>query len=109
MDWQACLPIRSVSGVDQVVVDVTADAVLWPEERSQVDIRMLMKEIRDVAKAMVHGCLIADEPDAGAPQKMHLLQPLYSQYDVPSAVWTIRWDRIRSKRLNPTGQRIYHR
>src|SRR3989442_7820798 len=60
-----------------------------------------MKQICDVAKAMIHRCLIGDKPDAGAPQKGHLLQPLYSKHDASAAVWTNRLDLRRSRRLNP--------
>ena len=46
----------------------------------------LMKMICDVAKAMIHGRLIADKPDARAAQQMRLLQPLDSQHDASSAI-----------------------
>src|SRR5713101_6431882 len=39
-DWQTGLPVCSVSGLNHVVLRVTPNSVLRPEERSQVDIRM---------------------------------------------------------------------
>jgi hypothetical protein len=44
--------------------------MLRPEERLQFDIRMLMKEIGDVAKPMIDGGLIADQTDVSVAQDL---------------------------------------
>jgi hypothetical protein len=68
---------------DHVVLNVTANAVLGPEQRSQIDLWMLMKEIRGVVKVVVDGCLITNKPNPGAPQQVDFViqQAFNAQFD----------------------------
>jgi hypothetical protein len=47
-------------GFDHVVLNVSPDAVLWPEQRPQVYLSMLREQICRVSKSVVHRCLVAD-------------------------------------------------
>jgi hypothetical protein len=69
--------------LDHVVLDVTANAMLWPEQCSQLNLGMLMKEIRGVMKVVIDGRLITNKPNPGALQKVDLViqQAFNTQFD----------------------------
>jgi hypothetical protein len=63
MNRQARLSIDTVTSLDHVVLNVTAYSVLGTEERSQLNVVMLMQQVRRMTKPMIHGRLITDQPD----------------------------------------------
>jgi len=53
---------------DHVVLHVAADSVLWTEERTQIDIRMVVQQVRSVTIRVIDGRLITDQTDTRATQ-----------------------------------------
>jgi hypothetical protein len=60
MNRQTRFAIYGMTGFDHVVLNVTADSVLWTKERRQLDLRVLVKQIGGMAETMIDRCLIAD-------------------------------------------------
>ena len=57
--------------------------MLGPEQRCQIDLGMLMKEIRGVAKLVIDGCLITNKPHSGTFQQLDFViqQAFDTQFD----------------------------
>jgi hypothetical protein len=55
-----------MTSFDHVVLDVAANSVLWTEECAQVDVRVVVQQVRSMAVGMIDGSLIADQTNAGA-------------------------------------------
>jgi hypothetical protein len=43
--------------------------MLWPKQRSEFDVRVFIKKVSRVAKLVIHGRLVTNEPDARASQQ----------------------------------------
>ena len=85
---QASLAIGRVTGLDHIVLYVPADAVLWTKQRRDIDVRMFVKQVRDVAKAVIDRCLITNQTDTCALQQFNsLMQKVFdSENDTKSSL-----------------------
>jgi hypothetical protein len=64
--------------LDHVVLNIAANAMLRTKKRCQIDIGMLVENIRDMPECFrQHGCLIANKADAQATKRRDLFGKEY--------------------------------
>ena len=65
--------------LDHIVLHVTPYAVLRTKERREIDVRMLVKQIRDVPKTVIDRRLITNQTDPRAPHEINsILEKLFN-------------------------------